>query len=82
METSSGKRTTESPKSNRRAVSAELVFFQHDEIIVHTPAELAASVAQTVHQSAETARRLLFGDAVVRFPLDVSTVDCYADAKG
>ncbi len=24
---------------------------------------------------------LLFGDTPVRFPLDVSTVDCYADAK-
>jgi DNA polymerase-1 len=61
---------------------AELVFFQHDEIVVHTPADRAPSVVETVHASADTARRLLFGDSVVRFPLDVSTVDCYADAKG
>jgi DNA polymerase-1 len=61
---------------------AHLVFFQHDEIIVHTPADLAPAAAQAVHEAGETARRLLFGDSVVRFPLDVSTVDCYADAKG
>jgi DNA polymerase-1 len=60
---------------------AQLVFFQHDEIMVHTPADLAPSVVATVQASAETARRLLFGDSVVRFPLDISTVDCYADAK-
>lgn len=60
---------------------ASLVFFQHDEIIVHTPEELAASVVETVQSAAETARRLLFGDSVVRFPLDISTVDSYADAK-
>lgn len=60
---------------------AHLVFFQHDEIVVHTPAELAPAVVEAVHAAGETARRLLFGDTVVRFPLDISTVDCYADAK-
>ena len=60
---------------------AQLVFFQHDEIMVHSPAELAPEVAQAVHAAGETATRLLFGETVVRFPLDVSTVDCYADAK-
>jgi DNA polymerase-1 len=60
---------------------AHMVFFQHDEIMVHTPMDLAATVVETVHDCAETARRLLFGDSVVRFPLDVSTVDCYGDAK-
>jgi DNA polymerase-1 len=66
---------------SRLPAPAELVFFQHDEIIVHTPVDLAPAVVETVQASAETARRLLFGDSVVRFPLDVSTVDCYADAK-
>jgi DNA polymerase-1 len=61
---------------------AELVFFQHDEIVVHTPADRAPSVVEMVHAAAETGRRLLFGDSVVRFPLDVSTVECYAEAKG
>jgi DNA polymerase-1 len=67
-------------RSHLRA-PAHLVFFQHDELIVHTPTDLATEVAQTVQAAGETARRLLFGDTVVRFPLDISTVDCYGDAK-
>jgi DNA polymerase-1 len=61
---------------------AELVFFQHDEVVVHCPAELAGMVVEAVETAGEHARRLLFGDAPVRFPLGVSTVECYADAKG
>lgn len=60
---------------------AELVFFQHDEVVVHCPAEAAQDVVRVVHTAGEDARRLLFGDTPVRFPLGVSTVDCYADAK-
>ncbi|MFC4017600.1 bifunctional 3'-5' exonuclease/DNA polymerase [Micromonospora sp. GCM10011542] len=59
---------------------AELVFFQHDEVIVHTPAEQADAVAEAVARCGERASRLLFGDTLVRFPLDLSVVDCYADA--
>ncbi|MEV6374942.1 bifunctional 3'-5' exonuclease/DNA polymerase [Micromonospora musae] len=59
---------------------AELVFFQHDEVIVHAPAEQADEVAAAVTRSGERASRLLFGDTPVRFPLDLSVVDCYADA--
>jgi DNA polymerase-1 len=59
---------------------AEVVFFQHDEVIVHCPAAAADAVAAAVRRSGERARRLLFGDTRVRFPLDVSIVDCYADA--
>ncbi|WP_347404715.1 bifunctional 3'-5' exonuclease/DNA polymerase [Solwaraspora sp. WMMD1047] len=60
---------------------AELVFFQHDEVLVHCPAEVADAVAESVHAAAAEAGRLLFGDTTVRFPLDVSVVECYADAK-
>ncbi len=60
---------------------ARLVFFQHDEVVVHTPVEQAAEVAVAVGAAGERARRLLFGDTPVRFPLDVSIVECYADAK-
>jgi DNA polymerase-1 len=60
---------------------AELVFFQHDEVVVHCRAERAAEVVTAVHRAADEARRLLFGDTPVRFPLDMSTVECYADAK-
>ncbi|MFI5908906.1 bifunctional 3'-5' exonuclease/DNA polymerase [Dactylosporangium sp. NPDC051541] len=64
-----------------RDLRAELVFFQHDEVIVHCPAEEAETVAAAVHASADEARRLLFGDTEVRFPLDVSIVERYSDAK-
>ncbi|TYB40180.1 bifunctional 3'-5' exonuclease/DNA polymerase [Micromonospora sp. AP08] len=60
--------------------AAELVFFQHDEVIVHCPAEAAESVAAAVTEAGERATRLLFGETPVRFPLDLSVVDCYADA--
>jgi DNA polymerase-1 len=61
--------------------TAQLVFFQHDEVVVHCRAGDAAAVADAVRASCDQTRRLLFGDTPVRFPLDVSVVDCYADAK-
>lgn len=61
--------------------SPRLVFFQHDEVIVHTPAELAGAVAEAVHASADEARRLLFGGTPVVFPMEVAVVDRYSDAK-
>jgi DNA polymerase-1 len=61
--------------------AAELVFFQHDEVVVHCPVADAPMVADAVRSACDQTRRLLFGDTPVRFPLDVSVVDCYADAK-
>ncbi len=58
-----------------------LVFFQHDEVIVHTPEPLAAAVTTAVHESAAEARDLLFPGTPVVFPMETATVDCYADAK-
>lgn len=60
---------------------AELVLFVHDEVVVHCPEEESAAVAEAVHACAVQAGRLLFGDTAVRFPLDVSVVGAYADAK-
>ena len=60
---------------------AELVLFVHDEVVVHCPAEQAEQVVEAVHASAGQAGRLLFGETAVRFPLDVSVVGAYADAK-
>jgi DNA polymerase-1 len=59
---------------------AELVFFVHDEVVVHCPAEQADTVVAAVHEAASTAGALLFGATPVRFPLDVAVVRCYADA--
>jgi DNA polymerase-1 len=67
-------------RSGLRTSPAELVFFQHDEVLVHCPQERAAQVAHAVEAAGERARWLLFGDTPVRFPLDVSIVECYADA--
>jgi DNA polymerase I len=58
-----------------------LVFFLHDEIVVHTPEHLAARVADEVRAAAQDAGRLLFGALPVDFPLTVATVDNYGQAK-
>lgn len=60
---------------------ARLVFFQHDEVMVHCPAGQAAEVAEAIRVSAEEATRLLFGPTPVRFPMAAVPVTCYADAK-
>jgi DNA polymerase-1 len=60
---------------------AELVFFVHDEVVVHCPAEQADTVVTALHAASVRAGELIFGATAVRFPLDVSVVDCYADAK-
>ena len=59
----------------------QLVFFQHDEVLVHCPRAAAAGVAVAVTEAAEEAGRLVFGATPVRFPVDVAVVGCYADAK-
>ncbi|WP_440064215.1 bifunctional 3'-5' exonuclease/DNA polymerase [Streptosporangium sp. OZ121] len=60
---------------------ARLVFFQHDEVMVHCPAEQAGEVVAAVGKAAEEATRLLFGSTPVRFPMQAVPVRCYADAK-
>ncbi|MBL1094030.1 MULTISPECIES: bifunctional 3'-5' exonuclease/DNA polymerase [Streptomyces] len=60
---------------------AELVFFQHDEVIVHCPAEEAAAVSEAITTAAATAGRTAFGETPVRFPFTTAVVKCYADAK-
>jgi DNA polymerase-1 len=57
-----------------------LVFFLHDEVVVHSPAHLADTVADAVRDAAAEAGRLLFGSFPVDFPLDVSIVESWADA--
>ncbi|GAB2518447.1 bifunctional 3'-5' exonuclease/DNA polymerase [Nocardia heshunensis] len=59
----------------------ELVFFQHDEVIVHCPEDEAEKVADLIATAADTAGRLAFGPTPVRFPFTTAIVECYADAK-
>ena len=58
-----------------------LVFFLHDEVMVHSPAAVAEDVGAAVREAAAEAGRLLFGDCPVDFALDVSVVDSYDQAK-
>ncbi len=62
-------------------LSAELVFFQHDEVIVHCPVAEADTVVAALGRASDLATRLAFGDIPVRVPFTTAVVECYADAK-
>ncbi|WP_254693433.1 MULTISPECIES: bifunctional 3'-5' exonuclease/DNA polymerase [Streptomyces] len=62
-------------------LAAELVFFQHDEVIVHCPAEEAPRVREAIAEAAEEAGVAAFGPTPVRFGFTTAAVECYADAK-
>lgn len=66
---------------HRAGLSTALVFFVHDEVVLHGPAEEAGAVARIVTEAASQAGRLLFGAAPVDFPLTVAQVESYAQAK-
>ncbi|GAA5119369.1 bifunctional 3'-5' exonuclease/DNA polymerase [Alloalcanivorax gelatiniphagus] len=57
-----------------------LVFFLHDEVVVHAPAALADAVSDAATEAATAAGRLLFRELPIDFPLNVSVVRSYADA--
>jgi DNA polymerase-1 len=60
---------------------AKMVFFQHDEVIVHCPAAEAELVTEALLDAAMRTGELLFGTSPVRFPLNVVAAQSYADAK-
>ncbi|MFE6978243.1 bifunctional 3'-5' exonuclease/DNA polymerase [Streptomyces sp. NPDC057682] len=60
---------------------AELVFFQHDEVIVHCPREEADAVVEAIGAAGALAGRTTFGATPVRFPFTTAVVERYADAK-
>lgn len=60
---------------------AELVFFQHDEVIVHCPREEAEAVVAAIRAAGELAGRTAFGETPVRFPFTTAVVERYSDAK-
>ena len=60
---------------------AELVFFQHDEVIVHCPQEEAETVVEAIRAAGELAGRTAFGETPVRFPFTTAVVERYSDAK-
>ncbi|HWD78581.1 MAG TPA: bifunctional 3'-5' exonuclease/DNA polymerase [Kribbella sp.] len=62
-------------------LKAELVFFQHDEVIVHCPAEEAPEVTEAIQQASDLAGTLTFGPTPTNFAFTTATVEVYADAK-
>jgi hypothetical protein len=62
-------------------LAPHLVFFQHDEVLVHCPEAMAQAVVTAVTESAAEAGRAVFGVTPVRFPMTTAVVGCYADAK-
>ncbi|MFI9629896.1 bifunctional 3'-5' exonuclease/DNA polymerase [Streptomyces sp. NPDC052042] len=60
---------------------AELVFFQHDEVIVHCPREEAEAVVEAIRAAGHMAGRTVFGETPVRFPFTTAVVERYSDAK-
>ncbi|WP_350275189.1 bifunctional 3'-5' exonuclease/DNA polymerase [Kribbella sp. HUAS MG21] len=62
-------------------LKAELVFFQHDEVIVHCPADESDQVTQAIQQASNLAGTLTFGPTPTNFAFTTATVQTYADAK-
>ncbi|MFD3444565.1 bifunctional 3'-5' exonuclease/DNA polymerase [Microbacteriaceae bacterium 4G12] len=58
-----------------------LVFFLHDEVMVHAPVDQAEEVRRAVLDAAAEAGRLLFGSFPIEFAVTTAIVDSYADAK-
>ncbi len=58
-----------------------LVFFLHDELIVHSPLAQADRVAELMRATAREAGRLLFGDSEVDFRVTTAVVESYDKAK-
>ena len=69
------------PELGPLASQAHLVFFVHDELIVHSPVGQVDEVTTALHESAREAGRLVFGDSPVTFPIAVAAVSVYSDAK-
>jgi DNA polymerase-1 len=62
-------------------MKAELVFFQHDEVIVHCPTEEAPDVAAAIQSASNLAGTLTFGPTPTNFAFTTTTARTYADAK-
>ncbi len=61
---------------------AHLVFFQHDEVLVHCPAELADRVVAELAEAVRETTALVFGPSCpVRFPMPATAVEVYGDAS-
>jgi DNA polymerase-1 len=62
-------------------MQAELVFFQHDEVIIHCPTSEADQVVAAIQSASNLAGTLTFGETPTHFAFTTATVQNYADAK-
>jgi DNA polymerase-1 len=58
---------------------AELVFFQHDEIIVDAEESSVPDVVAALSRAGEAATRLVLGAGAPPIPLEARVVRCYAE---
>lgn len=65
----------------RQGMTVELVYFLHDEVVIHAEEAAAEACAAAVRDAARAAGRLLFPGAPVEFPLSVAVVESYDQAK-
>ena len=63
------------------AAAGELVFFLHDEVMVHCPESAVEDCVRAIEEAANAAKELLFGRIPVEFPVSVAIVDSYDQAK-
>lgn len=56
-----------------------LVFFQHDEVLVHSPAEHADAACTAITDAAAEATRLVLGDVGVPVPMEPKVIASYAE---
>lgn len=61
--------------------SGELVFFLHDEVMVHAPDVAVDACIRAIEESAAAAKELMFGRIPVEFPVSVAVVESYDRAK-
>jgi len=59
----------------------ELVFFLHDEVMVHAPDYAVDACIRAIEEAASAAKELMFGQIPVEFPVSVAVVDSYDKAK-
>ncbi|MBG6184214.1 DNA polymerase-1 [Arthrobacter sp. CAN_A214] len=70
-------RTEAGPGSGR----SEVVFFLHDEVMLHVPEEDASGMSRLVEDAAAAATTLMFGRIPIDFAVSTVVVASYADAK-
>lgn len=63
------------------APAGNLVFFLHDEVMVHCPDAAVEDCIRAIEEAATAAKELLFGRIPVEFPVSVAVVDSYDNAK-